>query len=367
MQIKTVENKRELYEFIDLPWKIYKEHPHWVPPLKKEIEFTLNPQKNPFWKHAERELFIVKKEGKIVGRIAAIVDQNHNNFHHEKMGFFGFFECIPDYQVAEMLLGRARQWLKEKSMQAMRGPVNPSMNEKCGFLLEGFDKDPVILMPYNPSYYIEYIEKAGFKKAKDLFTYFHQRNDPKQRVLKLLERIKRRKFIIRNADMKNFRREVNTIKEIYNSAWSQNWGFVPITDEEADLMANKLKPLVNPELVLYVEIDGEPAGFSLSLPDYNQVLKHLNGKLGFIGLIKFLYSKNKINMYRLMAMGVKKEYRNLGIELLLSYALLEKSRKVSMDGELGWTLEDNDLINKASEEMGGILYKKYRIYEISLP
>ena len=366
MQIKTVENKKELYEFIGLPWKIYKDYPHWVPPLKKEVEFTLNPQKNPFWKHAERDLFIVKKEEKIVGRIAAIVDQNHNNFHHEKMGFFGFFECIPDYQVAEMLLSHARQWLKEKGMQAMRGPVNPSMNEECGFLLEGFDSSPTIMMPYNPKYYLKFMERFGFKKAKDLFAFLIGHKKPSERALKLLNRIKKRNISIRNANMNKLKEEINMMREIYNSAWEKNWGFVPITEEEANLLAQKLKPLADPTIIYFAEIDGEPVAFSLSIPDYNQVLKHLNGKLGPIEIIRFLWYKNRINMSRVMGLGVKKKYRNLGIELLLSYKTVERIEELGMLIETSWTLEDNDLINKVIEEMGGIFYKKYRIYEMNI-
>jgi len=279
------------------------------------------------------------------------------------MGFFGFFECIPDYQVAELLLNRAREGLKEKGMQSMRGPVNPSMNEECGLLLEGFDSSPTIMMPYTPEYYLEFMERFGLKKSKDLLAYFYSSKEPQARVFKLLEKVKNKNITIRNIDLKKLKSEIIIMKRIFNSAWEKNWGFVPMTDKEAESLARTMKPLGNAELIQFAEMKGEPVGFSLSMPDYNQVLKHLNGKFGPIELLKFLYYRRKINMFRLMVLGVEKEYRNLGIELLLYFKIIENAKKLGMCFESSWTLEDNTPINKGAVAMGGTLYKKYRFYE----
>jgi len=369
MQINTVKNKKELSEFIDLPWKIYKDYPLWVPPLKEEVKDILNLKKNPFWEHAERELFIVKNEGKTIGRVAAIIDQNHNNFHQEKMGFFGFFECMPDYQIAELLLNRARNWLKEKGMQNMRGPVNPSMNDECGFLLEGFDSSPTIMMPYNPKYYLEFMESYGLKKAKDLFEHiFRKEQEMPQRTVKILKLAKKRAgFVVRPLDKKNLKRDIQILKDIYNAAWEKNWGFVPMTNKEMDLAAEKMIPFLIPELALFAEKNGEPIGVGVAIPDINQVLKKLNGRLNLLGILKFLYYKRKITGIRTLIAGVKKEYRNIGVIGNLLYDGEIVARKLGFDWcEFGWTLEDNDLINRYVEDIGAETHKKYRIYEMKV-
>jgi len=368
-EVFPVKNKKELNEFIKFPFQVYRNDPHWIPPLLSEQKFIFS-NKNPFWEHAERTLFLVKEEKKVLGRIAATIDSSHINFHQEKCGFFGFFECVEDYPVAERLLNAARDWLKEKGMEIMRGPMNPSMNEECGFLIEGFDSSPTLMMTYNPPYYLEFMERYGLQKAKDLFAYLAPvTGEQLERLNRLAEMVKKREpnLSVHAGDLKNFRQELENIKRVYNSAWSENWGFVPLTDKEIEVMAEKLKPLIVPEIIQIALLDGKPAGFLMAFPDYNQVLKKINGKLNLIGVIKFLWFKRKINTVRLMTMGICPEYRKRGVDVLLYLESLKGTQKKGYKfAEYSWVLEDNLLTQRAAEMMGGKLYKKYRIYEMSI-
>ena len=369
VDIRMVENRKDLKDFLKFPWKVYQNNPYWVPPLIKEVKDLLGIQKHPFWKHARRKLFLARKNGEVVGRIAAIVDDNHNNFHQEKTGFFGFFECLKDYSGAEALLNTAKRWCQMEKMEVLRGPVNPTMNEECAFLLEGFDKLPTIMMPYNPSYYLEFTERYGFQKAKDLYALLKKAEDGiPERIKKMVERIKKKTGVkVRPLDMENFERDVQFLKDIYNSVWEKNWGFVPMTGEEMDLSAKKLKQFAEPDLILFAEIDNKPVGVSVTIPDMNQVLKKLNGRLGPIEILKFLYYKKKIDGVRSLIGGVKKEYRNTGIIAVLYYETEKNVVKLGYKWcELGWNLEDNDLINRFDMAIGGKIYKKYRIYEMKI-
>lgn len=368
LTIERVQNDNDLNEFIRLPWQIYKDYPHWVPPLMRDVKFKLNQSKHPFFEHAKIELFIARRRTAIVGRIAAIVDDRYNEFHKECTGFFGMFECVKDYEAAKALFSSAETWCKNQGMNRMRGPMNLSMNDECGFLLEGFDIDPVIMMPYNPKYYLKFCEQYGFVKAKDLYAYLKNDIGVVDRIAKLVERVKSKEnVVIRPVNLKDFNREVAIIKDIYNAAWELNWGFVPMTDKEMDLMAKELKPICEPELVLFAEVSGEPVGVSITLPDMNQVLKKLNGKLGPIGILKFLYYKKKITGARAIVFGIKKEYRLTGISSVLYYETVKRGARLGYTWcEMSWNLEDNDLINRFDEAVGGKLYKKYRIYEKEL-
>ncbi|MGQ9707539.1 MAG: hypothetical protein ACUVUR_01520 [bacterium] len=371
MSVTTVlvREKRNWQDFLTLPWKIYQGNPFWVPPLLSDVKETLNTKKNPFWEHARREVFLARKDTKPAGRIVAIVNDNHNKFHQEQTGFFGFFECIEDYDVAGCLWDEAKKWLREQGMKMMRGPVNPSMNDECAFLLEGFDKPPSVMMPYTQPYYLNFAERYGFRKAKDLYALLKKAEDGiPERIERMVAAIRKKTRIkIRPFDMKHFERDTQFLKDIYNSAWERNWGFVPMTDKEMDLTAKKLKKLVDPDLVLFAEIDGQPVGITVTVPDVNQVLKRLNGRLGPIEILKFLYFRRKIDGVRSLIGGVKKEYRNTGIIAVLYY---ETERNAAAKGykwcELGWNLEDNDLINQFDIAIGGSIYKKYRIYEMAI-
>ena len=367
MEIETVSDSKGMNSFILFPWKVYEGNPNWVPPLIREMKFILG-DSNPFFRHAEAAYFLAKENGEYVGRIAAIIDQNNNNFQGEKAGFFGFFECMPDPAISEGLLSAASCWIKKYGMETMRGPMNPSTNDECGFLLEGFDSPPMIMMPYTPGYYLDYMHRSGFVKAKDLYAYLVIPDEVK--AIERLERISggiRKKITgltVRHADIKKFDKELNIIKDIYNSAWARNWGFVPMTDEEINSMAKRLKPLLVQELLIIAEVNGDPAAFFMVVPDYNQVLSHLNGRLGLTGLVKFFWYSRKITGIRGMTLGVKEKYRKKGIEGLLYLEAFRAAVKMGYNRtEMSWILEDNVLMQRGCEMMGGRLYKKYRIYE----
>jgi hypothetical protein len=366
--IEEVANAEWMKEFVKFPWNVYQGNPNWVPPLKSDVTFLLNEKENPFFKHAEAACFLARKNGKTVGRIAAIIDRNHMAIHKEQTGFFGYFECLPDGAVARKLLERATEWLTKRGMKTMRGPINPSMNDECGFLLEGFDSPPMVMMTYTPAYYLEYMERCGLTKARDLYAYISVLKNiaAGRRLEKLASAVKSRipGLTVRSANMKQFQQELETIKDIYNSAWSHNWGFVPMTNEEIDSMAKRIKPLIVPDLLIIVEVNGKPVAFSLAVPDYNQVLGKINGRLGLMGIAKYVWYSRKISDIRVLTMGVKEEYRKKGIEGLL---YLESFKAAVKNGyervEMSWVLEDNVLMQRGCELMGGKLYKKYRIYE----
>jgi GNAT superfamily N-acetyltransferase len=368
VRIKEVKDKKSLKEFLHLPFKIYEGDRNWVPPLLSEVTATLSP-KNPFFEHARAQLFLAQKDSETVGRIAGIVDENYIKFYDERTGYFGFYEAIEDPEVSNALYSAAAEYLRSQGMAEMMGPMNPWTTDECGFLLEGFDEPPKIMMDYNPKYYLAQCEEFGFKKAKDLYAYYRRTETaPPPKLLDLLERLRRKPHIkVRPANFKDLAAEVARIKAIYNSAWANNWGFVPLTDKEFDLMLKRLRPLVTPDLVPIVEVQGEPAGVAITLPDYNQALIRLNGRLGPIGLAKFLYYRRKITDVRLMALGVKPEYQRLGVDALLYWSVFQAAHKRGYQGgEVSWILEDNQAIIRSIELWGCRLYKRYRIYKMKL-
>lgn len=370
VKIRRVANESDRLSFIKLPWEIYKNNKFWVPPLLFDVKKNLDPKKNPFFQHAEVELFLAEDKGKLVGRIAAIKNDAHNNFHKDKTGFFGFYETIDDEEVSDLLLDTACGWLKEKGFDTVIGPVNPSTNDECGLLIDAFDSSPVLLMTYNPPHYQQKIESFGFEKARDLYSFFIASeviNNEKMmaKLTRMSELIKNRYNItLKTIDMKNMMSEVRKLEEIYNSAWEDNWGFVPLTPAEFDYMANSLKMIVDPDLIMFAEVDGKPAGFTLSLPDFNQVLKHLNGRLFPFGIFKLLYYKRKIDLLRTIIMGVKPEYQKKGIDSVFYLETIKNGNKNNYKGsEISWVLEDNHVMRQTAEKLGAKIYKTYRIYQ----
>jgi len=352
--------------FIDYPYDLFKGHPHWVGDLKKDVRRQLETG-HPFWRHAERKLFMAYRGGKPAGRIAAITNQAHNNFHGDKAGFFGFFDCENDKEVSGALFGAACAWLKVKGMDSAVCPVNPSSNETCGMLLDGFDGPPMVMMPYNPPYYLELAEAAGFAKAKDLYAYMYPtaKGFP-ERFEKITSRMNRdAKVSIHLADVKRIDTAIGEVKDIYNSAWEKNWGFVPMTPYEMDDLAKALKPMLKPDYLYFARFEGKPAGFCLLLPDFNIALKHVNGALGPLNILPFLYRFSfKLNRGRMLTLGIKKEFRGKGLELLLIKQAIQSAIKMGWEyGEMSWTLEDNALINNTIEALGSDLYRKYRVFE----
>lgn len=369
LHIEEVRNEQDLVTFIRFPWKIYQGDPYWVAPLVKDQLQKFSPH-HPFRSHSEMILFLAYRGEEVAGRITAIIDHSFIEYHQEKTGFFGFFESIQDPQISGLLLSKAKDWLKGHGMEKMIGPMNPSTNDECGLLIDGFNSSPRLMMPYNPVYYQALLEGAALRKAKDLYAYFlDQSTFVAGRLNRIAAKLIRKEpwLRARPINLRRLDQELKIIKDIYNHAWSRNWGFVPLTEAEIDDLAKNLKPLVVPDLVLFAYWQDEPVGFSISLPDYNEVLKGLNGKLGLLGFLKFLYFTRKIHTIRVMLLGVKHSFQKRGVEGLLYYETFKRgTRKGYREAECSWILEDNLLMQHGIEAMGGKRYKTYRIYESAL-
>ena len=366
VHIKKVERKKDLKKFIFFPWKVYQGNPHWVPPLVMDLKEKLDKKKNPFFEHADMELFLALKDGEITGRIAAIIDKNHNQFHNERVVFFGFYESFDDLETAQNLLETAGHWGKERGLEILRGPMSLSMNDECAFLLEGFDSSPVLMMPYNPPYYLELMEKCGLTKAKDLYAFFMTRDhEAAEKVKAVVDKMRREtKITLRHINKKTLDEDVKKVQFIYNNAWERNWGFVPWTENEMKYMGEKVKKIADLDLVILAEDEGRPVGFALGLPNFNEVIKKINGRLTPLGLLKLLYYRRRIKGIRAIIFGILKEYRQTG----LSYYLYSELERNAVErgyewGEMSWQLEDNEPVNRFNLSIGGKIYKKYRIYE----
>ena len=369
IEIKKVTNSSELKEFIKFPWQIYKDDKHWVPPLISEQIKHYDQTKNVFFRHAKAEYYMAFKDGKLSGTIAAIINHNHNSFWKETTGFFGAFECIDDQEVANALIDQAKAFTKAEGMNILRGPATFSTNDPCGLLVDGFDYEPQFMMGYNAQYYQKLIENYGFKKAKDLWSFIKTVDEPlPEKVAKIVEFVKKRyKFTIRSVDMKNLVTEINHYKRIYNLAWEKNWGFIPLEDYEIDEIAKDIKQVLDPDLLLFVEKDGVPIAFTMAVPNMNEGIKKCNGKLFPFGVFKLLWTMRKPKWVRLMTTGIIEEYRSHGVDALLYAGLVERGTKKSFKYcDISWQLEDNDLINRAIETMGGKLYKIHRFYDLSI-
>jgi hypothetical protein len=367
LEIVPVTNTREVREFIHFPWRIYRNDPHWVPPLILDVKTLINRKKHPFFSHSSADFFLARRNGETVGRIAAIQNNNHNNFHGERTGFFGFFEAINEKEVASALLDQAAEWARNRGMAQLRGPMNYSTNETLGLLVDGFDTSPCLMMTHNPPYYPELVENAGFQKAMDLYAWWlltEKGLGPK--IARVGERVMKDQGIrIRCLNMKKFWEDVAIIKKIYNDAWSDNWGFVPMTDAEFEHMAKDLKTIVDPRVVLIAEKDQEPVAFSLGLPDFNQALRKINGRLFPFGLLKLMYHGRNIRQVRVLALGISKKVQNAnGLGAALYYESFRRGVAAGyLSCEFSWTLEINDLINRSMQLFGAEIYKRYRIYE----
>jgi len=333
----------------------------------------LNTARHPFYKTSDVEMFLAERDGRIVGRIMAILNRAYNEFHNQRCGFFGFFEVENDSQVAGALLDAARDWLRGHGAEVMQGPVNPSTNYECGLLVEGFDLDPMVMMTYNPAYYAELLEGYGMKKAMDLYAYdiaaeYFNHSNKLQRVAERLR--KKTNISVRTVNMKDFKNEVGKIREVYNDAWSHNWGFVPMSEEEFDHLAKDLKQIVDPRVVLIAEQvinGGKPraVGFLLAVPDLNRALKKINGRLLPLGLLKLLWHSQGISTIRVITMGGIVEFQNLGLGSVLLDEIYRRGPAAGFPtGEMSWVLENNVMMNRAAEMIGGRRTKTYRIYEI---
>ena len=370
IEIIAVEGGSELKDFIDLPWRIYADYPQWVPPLKREVRRMLDPLRHPFWEFSERSLFLARRGLEAVGRIAGIIDRHYNQFHNEKMGSWGFFECTDDPEAAAALFSSVETWIRQKGMTFMRGPLNPSTNYEVGLLIEGFNYPPVLMTTYNPPSYQRLVESCGFSKEKDLLTFLIERDYRLPEWMdQLAERIAKKKGIhIRHVRLEDVDAEFALIREIYNDAWSDNWGFVPLTDHEMRDIQKNVMDFADPDMAFFVYYEDEPAAFFLVFPDINPLLKRLNGRIGPVGLLKILIYRREINGLRLLMFGIKEKYRQFGLPMLVFHHIYEivRNKKKYHYMELGWTLEDNESINSLIEEAGAKKCKKHRLFRKSL-
>jgi len=368
IKVIPVSSKKELAAFIDFPHDLYKDDPNYVPELFIAQRDLLT--KHPFHKHNSLQTFLAYDGDKIVGRIAAILNNAHNEFNNRNDGFFGFFDAINSDEVAKILFDTVNGWLKDKGVsQKIIGPVNFSTNEACGILVEGFDSPPVLMMTYNRPYYIDLIEKQGYHKQVDLIAWYWRNHVFNDRSLKLLDallsRLARKNIIIRKVNIKDFKNETVKLREVYNAAWDKNTGFVPLNDEEFDYLAKDLKLILDPNYCYIAEHEGKLVGFGIALPDYNQLFKTIKrGRLLPTGIFKLLFGKKKITRMRVYALGVIEGYRKLGIEACLYALIIKQYLKDGLtSAEAGWTLENNTMMNSAIEAIDGEPYKKYRLYE----
>jgi len=366
IEVVPADNQKLLKEFVELPYRLYRGDPYWVPPLRIAVKELMDRGKHPFYANADVEFFLALRSGRTVGRVAAIIDRNHNRFHEENAGFFGFFESENDSEVAGALLSQARKWVFSRGAAFVRGPVNPSTNYECGMLVEGFDSSPMLMMTYNPPYYPTLVDGLGLRKVKDLYAYLQ---NSATLETKKIERVGDRALAangisIRPIDTKNFRAEVERVWEVYNSAWERNWGFIPMTREEFALMGKEMKQILKPDFVLIGEKAGRVVGFALALPDINLALKHAGGSLFPTGLLKILYYQRLVKDVRVLALGVVEEYRASGLAAAFYATLWRNAKRMGFGrSEMSWILEDNVLMNRSLTAMGAKRYKTYRIYE----
>lgn len=360
---------REIRRFFKLAHALYTGDPNWVAPLVMDMQKVFS-QANPLFQHAEMQIWVARRDGRDVGRIAGIIDQNHNQFHNERTAFFGFFESINDAGVSEKLFATVSAWAKEHGMTRILGPMNPTTNDECGLLIEGDDSPPVFMMTYNPRYYAALIEAAGCTKAKDLLAFgFDIANGPKERFSRFMEKFRKREPDVRITpiEKKTLVEQLAKVKVVYNQAWEKNWGFVPMTDAEIDFMAARLKPLLTSGLALVAEDAGEPVGFLFALPDYNEAFRHLRGSLlsrGLLRALPYFLNWRTPRYLRCLTLGVVAKHRGRGIEAaMLASALTTSLHMGIIRGEASWILEDNLAVQRTIGLFGGEVYKRYRVYE----
>lgn len=366
--------RRDIIRFFDVADRIYRGDPNWVPPLRGDLAKVFSSE-NPFFRHAEMQLFIARRGAESVGRIAAILDRHHNTQQGEQTAFFGFFESENDPAVSHALFEAAALWARERRMRKLRGPLNPSLNDEAGLLVEGFGSPPVFMMTYNPPYYPGLVEAAGFRTSKDLLAYWLDiRPTPLARLQKLAARVRKQmpEVRVRSITKKSLFSDLPKVREVYNEAWEENWGFVPMTEEEMEFMAKRMKPLLDSDFAYLAEIprpEGglEPIAFVMALPDYNQAIRPLGGRLLPFGWLRFLLASRKIPTLRILTLGLKRPYRMRGIHAIVFEACLEAALRRGFTGcEVSWLLEENELVIRSVNLWEGYRYKTYRLYEREL-
>jgi len=370
--VRPARTPADLSRFIGFPYRLHRGDSMWVAPLRMEVAKLLDRARNPFFQHAEAEYFLAEQGGAVVGRIAAITNANHAKAHPDEahVGFFGFFECVNDQAVADTLFDAAATWLRSHGMTVMRGPASPSTNDECGLLVDGFDTPPVMLNPHNPRYYADLVTRAGFVKVVDLLCYESVGTEPPARLVEGARKMAERfNITLRPLSMKHFAREVELIKTLYNQAWEKNWGFIPMTDAEIDVLAKGLKPVVVSDLVVFAMKDGEPIGVGISVPDINVALKKNPSGRAIPGIPILLWHlwRRKITRLRTLILGVIPAYRRTGADALMYEWTWRKGRRIGFDWvEASWMLETNHAVRNGMERLGFRVYKTLRMYDRAL-
>ncbi len=372
LKINAVQTKKEIKQFIDFPHALYANDPHYVPELFIAQKEMHDRKKYPFYEYGDLQCFLAYKGDQIVGRIAAIKNPRYNEYHNSNVGFFGFFDFENDITIAKALLDKAKDWLKSEGYERIIGPTNFTTNETAGFLVDGYNEPAKIMMTYNKPYYIDIVQKLGLTKEMDLFAYMiptQSVSDKSIKLSKLLEeRLAKNGIKIRNISPKNFKAEVEKLKKVYNAAWEKNWGFVPFTDNEFKHIAEGLKLMVDEDFAYMAEHNGEPVGFSISIPDVNEItINFKKGRLLPFNIFKLLLNKRKPKCVRIMATGVVDGYRKKGIEaIFFAKNILEARKRNLKGGEASWILENNVDMVQAAEKLNGKKYKTYRLYQMPM-
>jgi hypothetical protein len=374
LTVEPVRGRRDLSAFVKVPFDLHGEGTPWIPPLIAERRRFLDRSKNPFFEHAQAEYFLARRDGRPVGRISAQVDRRWDEFQGGNDGWFGFFETEDDAETAASLLEAASAWLRERGRERMLGPADFTTNDECGLLIEGFEHAPLILQPWHPPHYREHVEGWGMTKTIDLLMWklwlgklkqgdqFHDFIEDAARKAEGEHGVK-----VRNVNKRELDDEFRELMTVYNEAWGSNWGFVPITDEERRFQTQNLKPVLDENWTMVAEIDGEVVGGAITLPDINQVLAKMKGRLLPLGWWHFLTGRRRINTVRVFALGVRSQYQHLGVAAALYVRHRETAEVMPQKGgETGWILETNEPMNRAMEGMGGEVIKRYRIYERAL-
>ncbi len=370
MKISTVHSQQDLEKFIGLPYRLYRDDPNWVPPLRGEARGQFDPKRNPLLDHCDSTLFLLYDDGQVIGRVAAFIDRLAVDYWGEPVGLFGYYESPPDESASRLLLDTVREWLSLRGMRAMRGPWS-FVSQEWGSVVEGFSPPPVVMAPYNPDYYNRQYLAYGLSKVKDLVVYEADAGKGytvPERILTLTDRVAERYGVrVRQLDIRNFEREVNTIIELSNQSLAQNWGYSPVTEDEVRAMARDLKPIIHSKAVLFAEDpQGRPVGFAIAIPDANLIFKKIHGRLLPLGWLQLLWMLPRLRQYRMFALGVLPEYQGRGIDSLMYRALYESCYSPDVRVEINYVLEDNDPMNNAILKLGATLIRRYRVYQMAI-
>ena len=366
LEVRPVAERRALHRFVELPWRLHAGSA-WVPPLRRDVHRILDPAQNPFFRHSAAALFLAERNGETVGRIAAIENRRHLETYRDATGFFGFFESVDDAGVAAALFDRAAAWMRERGLRRLRGPTSFTINDECGLLLDAFDLPPVAGMAYNPAYYRGLVEGCGFAKAQDLLAFRLRPAEVPARLAATRPGLVRQGIVLRPIRLRRLDEEVQRIQQVHAQAWAGNWGAVPLTAEELGWMARDLRQIADPDLVLIAEHQGRPVGISVAIPDVNQILRHLDGRLFPTGFLRWLRWSRRVDGLRVLALGVLAGYRRRGVEAaMVAETIAIALRKGYRWAEMSWILESNAPMRRVLERLGAEIYKTYRLYDLDL-